>query len=106
MIASVRFFVATAVVLLSLQPLLGQTGKADNGFELKEIRFGYEARHDRFRFNFHNPSSFNTTALVPHEFVQTYTADSHRGVVKASYLPLRISWVGDWHDTAVNQLWG
>jgi hypothetical protein len=95
MIASVRFFVAAAMVLLSLQPLLGQTGKVDNGFELKEIKFGYEARHDRFRFNFHNPSSFNTTALVPHEFVQTYTADNHWGVVKASYLLLRIPWASE-----------
>jgi len=99
MTARARLVVGIWVVLLSMQPLSGETGKAGKGFKLVEIKVGYEARHDRFRFNFHNPSSFNTAAPVPHQFVQTYTADNHWGIVKANYLLLRIPWESEFGMT-------
>ena len=85
-----RFCLGILSTTLFFQLLMGQTGRSDKKFVLKEIGLGYEVRHDRFRFNFHNPSSFNTAALVPHEFVQTYTADNQWGIVKASYDLLKL----------------
>lgn len=37
---------------------------------------GVEARRDRIRYHFDNPSSIDTSALVPHFFEQTYEADN------------------------------
>jgi hypothetical protein len=56
------------------------------------LSLGYEARHDRFRYQFDNPSRFNTVELVPHNFVQTYTADNHWATLRGRYRALGQSW--------------
>lgn len=37
---------------------------------------GVEVRRDRYRYHFDNPSSADTTFLVPHFFEQAYVADN------------------------------
>ncbi len=46
---------------------------------------GYEWRRDRFRYRFENASSFNTAALVPHHFEQSYRSDNNWLVAGARY---------------------
>ena len=46
---------------------------ADSG---PQLLFGIETRRDRFSYHFTNPSSFDTSALVPHFFEQRYVADN------------------------------
>jgi len=41
-----------------------------------QLLFGIEPRRDRFTYHFTNPSSFDTSALVPHFFEQRYVADN------------------------------
>lgn len=38
---------------------------------------GYERQHDRYTYRFENPSTFDTTELVPHFFEQYYVADNN-----------------------------
>ncbi len=83
MILKCRFRMALALAL-SLTPVL-HAGDSAGRFGLDGISFGYEARHDRLRFEFHNPVSGGGSTLIPHRFVQTYTTDNHWGVVKGSY---------------------
>jgi hypothetical protein len=49
------------------------------------VLFGLEARRDRIRYHFDNPSSADTAFLVPHFFEQTYEADSLWLVTTARY---------------------
>jgi len=49
------------------------------------ISIGWEFRHDTHRYRFENPSSFNTAALVPHHFEQTFRVSSHWVVAAVSY---------------------
>ena len=49
------------------------------------VSAGYEAHRDRTRYEFENPSNFDTSFLVPHRFVQTYVADNQWLVVSARY---------------------
>ena len=37
----------------------------------------YELQRDRYVYRFENPSSFDTPAVVPHFFEQTYVGDNH-----------------------------
>lgn len=46
----------------------------------------YEVSRDRFHYRFENPSSFDTPALVPHDFKQEYWGDNQWVVVQARYL--------------------
>ena len=50
-----------------------------------KISAGYEAQRDRVRYDFANPSSFDTPFLVPHRYAQTYVADNQWLVVNARY---------------------
>ena len=50
-----------------------------------QISAHYEATHDRFRYRFENPSSFDTTELVPHHFEQTYWGDNQWLSLNGSY---------------------
>jgi hypothetical protein len=59
------------IFLCVLCILCGDSARAD-----AQILIGVEAEHDRFTYHFDNPSSFDTTALVPHFFEQTYIADN------------------------------
>ena len=46
---------------------------------------GYEWHRDRLRYSFDNPSSFDSEALVPHNYTQTYWSDNHWLVARARY---------------------
>lgn len=50
------------------------------------VTAAYEVAHDRFRYHFKNPSTFDTPGLVPHDFTQTYWGDNQWLVVTARYL--------------------
>ena len=52
----------------------------------------YEYTHDSFRYEFHNPSIFNTPETVPHFFVQKYSGNQHWAVVEAEYRLLNSLW--------------
>lgn len=56
------------------------------------ISAGYELRHERYRYQFSNPSSFNTPFLVPHEFVQSYTADNQWARFEAGFTAIGARW--------------
>ena len=51
----------------------------------QEVWVGVEARRDRIRYHFDNPSSADTSFLVPHFFEQTYDADNLWLVTAARY---------------------
>lgn len=53
----------------------------------------YERTRDRFHYRFENPSSFDTSELVPHEFTQTYWGDNHWFVVRG-VLRRKRAWTG------------
>ncbi len=77
--------------------LLAGMLRADDSSSGRKSRFegfsvGYEARHDRLRFEFHNPVTSGGLQLIPHYFVQTYTADNQWGVLRGKYSLLNISW--------------
>lgn len=55
------------------------------GAGAQEILIGVEARRDRIRYHFDNPSSADTPFLVPHFFEQTYEADHVWLVASARY---------------------
>ena len=57
-----------------------------------EVSLGVEVRRDRYHYRFENPSSFDTTALVPHSFRQSYVADNRWLVVRARYRVGRQLW--------------
>jgi hypothetical protein len=75
------------------------------------IDIAYERTRDRFHYRFENPSSFDTSELVPHEFTQTYWGDNNwlvlRGTFKAGARLLetevaatpQVSTRGDDYDT-------
>lgn len=50
-----------------------------------QLHFGVEARRDRFRYHFDNPSTLDTPALVPHFFEQQYVADNVWAVVAVRF---------------------
>ena len=84
-----RWFFAL-LALAAAAPALAQAQDPNSfrpGFSL-----GYEARHDRFRYQFDNPSRFNTIDLVPHNFVQTYTADNQWATLRGRYRALGQTW--------------
>jgi hypothetical protein len=56
------------------------------------ISVGYEAHRDHVRYEFANPSNFDTPFLVPHKFVQTYVADNQWVVAAARYPFLGDMW--------------
>ncbi len=58
------------------------------------IWIGYEVHRDHLRYAFENPSSFNTSFFVPHNFIQTYVANNQWLVGSARY-PL----LGDMMET-------
>jgi hypothetical protein len=45
----------------------------------------YEARYERISYKFENPSRFNTSFLVPHNFRQRYHTDGHWGIIGVRY---------------------
>lgn len=49
---------------------------APSSSEAPQFLIGVEARRDRFRYHFDNPSSADTLFLVPHFFEQQYVADN------------------------------
>ena len=51
-----------------------------------QLLFGMELRRDRISYHFTNPSSFDTSALVPHFFEQRYIADNLWAEVTLHYL--------------------
>ncbi len=57
----------------------------DDSASRATISAGYERHRDRWRYEFENPSNFDTPFLVPHKFVQTYNGDNQWLVVVARY---------------------
>ena len=55
------------------------------GVRAQDVLDGVEARRDRIRYHFDNPSSADTSFLVPHFFEQTYDADNLWLVAAARY---------------------
>jgi hypothetical protein len=51
-----------------------------------QINFGVEYDRDRFTYHFDNPSTFDTSVLVPHFFEQRYDADNVWFVGSARYV--------------------
>lgn len=51
-----------------------------------QVTVGAEYDRDRYTYHFDNPSSFDTAALVPHFFEQTYNADNLWLVASARYV--------------------
>lgn len=47
------------------------------------VSVGYDVHRDHVRYEFENPSSFDTPFLVPHKFVQTYIANNQWVVATA-----------------------
>jgi hypothetical protein len=75
---SIGVWLALAAPALSQEPPAATSrdavaGSADAG---PQLLFGIEPRRDRFTYHFTNPSSFDTSALVPHFFEQRYVADN------------------------------
>jgi hypothetical protein len=68
-------FIACGVALPALAQPPERTG----------ITMAYERTRDRFHYRFENPSSFDTTELVPHEFTQTYWGDNHWFIVRGTF---------------------
>jgi hypothetical protein len=56
------------------------------------ISVGYEVHRDHVRYEFENPSNFDTPFLVPHKFVQTYVANNQWIVATARYPFLGDMW--------------
>jgi hypothetical protein len=71
---------AAAAVLLTFTAH-GLAQQADG----TQVSVSYERTRDRFHYRFENPSTFDTVALVPHEFTQTYWGDNQWLVVRARY---------------------
>jgi hypothetical protein len=71
---------ATFVAVVSgAAPAAAQTPQPSSGSTWManvSILVGYEVHRDHHRYEFENPSSFNTPTLVPHKFVQTYVASN------------------------------
>ena len=66
--------IAIALVLAALPaPLVAQTVAPATG---PGIEIGVEARRDRLLYHFDNPSSADTSFLVPHFFEQSYVTDN------------------------------
>jgi hypothetical protein len=92
MISTRRLSTGILFALLLLAPLHAADKNARRKFRFEGISFGYEARHDRLRFEFHNPVASSGSALIPHRFVQTYTTDNQWGTLRGRYLVLGIPW--------------
>ena len=58
-----------------------------------EIAAAWVPRWDQYRYQFSNPSSFGTSQLVPHYFVQSYEGDNHWLSVRAQYTVVGQRWV-------------
>jgi hypothetical protein len=92
MISTGRSAAGIFSVLFLLAPLHAADNNAKRKFRFDEISLGYEARHDRLRFEFHNPVTSSGSALIPHYFVQTYTTDNQWATLRGRYLLLGIPW--------------
>jgi len=92
MISTMRSATGVLVTLLFLALLHAQDSSGSAKFRFDAISFGYEARHDRLRYEFHNPVTNGSGTLIPHQFVQAYTTDNQWGTVRARYHLLRIPW--------------
>jgi hypothetical protein len=77
-VGHLRIELALALALASIvaapRGVAAQT--AAGGDDRPTVHVGFEARRDRLTYRFDNPSNFDTTALVPHFFEQTYVADN------------------------------
>jgi hypothetical protein len=92
MISTRRSSAGILLVLLLLAPLQAADSNARCKFRFEGVSFGYEARHDRLRFEFHNPVTSGGSGLIPHRFVQTYTTDNHWATLRTRYLLFSIPW--------------
>ena len=86
MVSITRSGVGIFLALLLFAPLHAEDRTAKRKFGFEEISVGYEARHDRLRFEFHNPVTSSGSTLIPHQFVQTYTTDNQWGTLRGRYL--------------------
>src|SRR5688572_21994868 len=80
------------LAILTVAAALARVHAQDSNDFRPGLSLGYEARHDRYRYEFHNPSRFNTVELVPHSFVQTYTADNQWATLRGRYRALGQLW--------------
>jgi len=55
------------------------------------VQVGVEMRRDRFSYHFDSPSTFDTSALVPHFFEQHYVADN-LWIVAAAHYTAGVKW--------------
>jgi len=85
---SLGVWLALAAPALSQEPRQAATSSeavAQSADASPQLLFGIELRRDRFGYHFTNPSSFDTSALVPHFFEQRYVADNLWADVRLRY---------------------
>jgi hypothetical protein len=66
---------AAALVFMTVVASASAQAPAPSGDPV-ELQLGIEVRRDRIEYHFENPSSFDTSFLVPHFFEQRYVADN------------------------------
>ena len=67
------------------QPAISSEAVAQSADASPQLLVGIELRRDRFSYHFTNPSSLDTSALVPHFFEQRYVADNLWADVRLRY---------------------
>jgi hypothetical protein len=88
-LANVRLIRALCVLCVICADSAPASGQTPDG---SHFQIGIEAQHDRFTYHFENPSSFDTTFLVPHFFEQTYNADNIWLFGRARYEAAGVRW--------------
>ena len=73
------------------QPAISSEAVAQSADASPQLLVGIELRRDRFSYHFTNPSSLDTSALVPHFFEQRYVADNLWAEVRLRYFA-RVRW--------------
>jgi hypothetical protein len=75
----------TAALIVAITALSPVSAAAQAQAVGPTVTVSYEIARDRFQYYFENPSTFDTTELVPHNFRQTYWGDNQWVIVTARY---------------------
>jgi hypothetical protein len=84
--------IVAIAVWLTLTPAGAAAQAAGPGAEPAQLLVGVEARLERIRYHFDNPSSADTSFPVPHFFEQQYVADNIWLMATARYTAAGIRW--------------
>ena len=100
MLARTLIACGAGVVLLMARAASGQPAEAP------QLSGAVEAAYARFHYYFENPSTFDSTGLVPHNFQQTYWGDNVWLTVTGSYRLLGHTWRSEFSVTPPNDTRG